>query len=74
MNHKLIIFLFIFFLSCSDKYDNKDLSIFKYNESSGVYTLDPAFSKDQATVNIANQIFNGLGTIRQQSKCYAIHF
>ena len=60
MNHKLIIFLFIFFLSCSDKYDNKDLSIFKYNESSGVYTLDPAFSKDQATVNIANQIFNGL--------------
>ena len=60
MNHKLIIFLFIFFLSCSDKYDNEDLSIFKYNESSGVYTLDPAFSKDQATVNIANQIFNGL--------------
>ena len=60
MNHKLIIFLSIFFLSCNDEYDNEDLSIFKYNESSGVYTLDPAFSKDLATVNIANQIFNGL--------------
>ena len=45
---------------CNYQYDNEDLSIFKCNESSGFYTLDPAFSKDQATVNIANQIFNGL--------------
>ena len=60
MNHKLIFLLFLIIVSCSSNFNNAHLSIFKYNESAGVYTLDPAFSKDQATVNIANQIFNGL--------------
>tara|TARA_B100002052_G_scaffold189922_1_gene173047 strand:+ start:22131 stop:23699 length:1569 start_codon:yes stop_codon:yes gene_type:complete len=60
MNLKLLFPIFLLFISCSSNFNNENLSIFKYNESSGVYTLDPAFSKDQATVNIANQIFNGL--------------
>ena len=60
MNLKLLFPIFLLFISCSSNFNNENLSIFKYNESSGIYTLDPAFSKDQATVNIANQIFNGL--------------
>ncbi len=50
----------LFFYSCRNKYSNDDLAIFKYNESSGIHTLDPAFAKDQATIWVANQLFNGL--------------
>ena len=47
------------FLSCQS--DNKEsYSIFKYNESAGVNSLDPAFAKDQASIWVANQMFNGL--------------
>ena len=49
-----------FFTACGDRYDNKDLAIFRYNESSGIATLDPAFAKDQATIWATNQLFNGL--------------
>ena len=54
-----ILFLTIFF-SCSQKQSNEHLSIFKYNESSGIHTLDPAFSKDQARNWVSGQLFNGL--------------
>jgi peptide/nickel transport system substrate-binding protein len=50
----------LFFIACGDRYDNKDLAIFRYNESSGIATLDPAFAKDQATIWATNQLFNGL--------------
>ena len=47
-------------MSCSKQYSNDDLSIFRYNESSGINTLDPAFAKDQASIWATNQLFNGL--------------
>jgi ABC-type transport system substrate-binding protein len=50
----------LFFTACSDRYDNENLAIFRYNESSGIATLDPAFAKDQATIWATNQLFNGL--------------
>ena len=53
-------FTILFFTACSNKYDNEGLSIFSYNESSGIATLDPAFAKDQATIWATNQLFNGL--------------
>ncbi len=56
MRYIFICFLFLF--SCSQSDDN--LSIFKYNEVSGISTLDPVYSKDQATTWVANQLFNGL--------------
>lgn len=40
--------------------NKEDRQFFKYNQASGVNSLDPAFSKDQATMWIDNQIFNGL--------------
>ena len=55
-----ILFLVILLTACGGKVDNEGLSIFKYNESAGIYTLDPAFAKDQATIWAGNQLFNGL--------------
>lgn len=50
----------LFLLSCAEVYDNYDLKIFKYNESAGVNTLDPAYAKDQAIIWATSQLFNGL--------------
>ena len=41
----LIIFI-VFLTSCKKKFNNDHLKIFKYNESAGIQSLDPAFSKD----------------------------
>jgi len=37
-----------------------DKKIFKYNQASGIYSLDPAFAKDQASIWATNQLYNGL--------------
>ena len=50
----------IFFCACGNEYSNENLTIFKYNESAGINTLDPVFAKDQATIWATNQLFNGL--------------
>ena len=49
-----------FLFACHSKYDNSNLSIFKYNESNGISTLDPAFSDDKATIWATSQIFSPL--------------
>ena len=35
-------------------------TVFRYNESAGITSLDPAFSRNQANIWAVNQIFNGL--------------
>ena len=61
MNFRFSFFIYIFFLfSCSSKYDNSNLKIFKYNESNGISTLDPVFAKDKATIWATSQVFNSL--------------
>ena len=60
MTRYIGFFIMIFSSSCVKTNSNADLSIFRYNESSGISTLDPAFSKDQATIWATNQLFNGL--------------
>ena len=52
--------LWSFLFACHSKYDNSNLSIFKYNESNGISTLDPAFSNDKATIWATSQIFSPL--------------
>ena len=52
--------LIFFFVSCGKEYSNENLTIFKYNETAGINTLDPVFAKDQATIWATNQLFNGL--------------
>lgn len=53
-----LIFLSLF-ASCTIP-DNSDKQIFRYNESAGISTLDPAFAKDQAIIWGCSQIYNGL--------------
>lgn len=54
------------FASCGSDSSNSsnnaanDLKIFKYNQPSALYSLDPAFAKDQASIWIAKQLFNTL--------------
>ena len=45
--------------SCSH-HDHNDKMIFRYNESAGITTLDPAFAKDQALTWACRQLYNGL--------------
>ncbi|MBK7211970.1 MAG: ABC transporter substrate-binding protein [Bacteroidales bacterium] len=35
-------------------------TVFRYNESSGITSLDPAFSRNQANIWAVNQLYNGL--------------
>ena len=57
---RIVFFVSLLFFSCSEQKNIDHLSIFKYNESSGINSLDPAFSKDQASVWATSQLFNGL--------------
>ena len=61
MNSKFGFFLcLLFLLSCGVPTQDKNLSIFRYNQASGIGSLDPTFAKDQATIWACNQLFNGL--------------
>ena len=40
--------------------DEENLSIFKYNESAGILTLDPIYAKDLPHIWACNQVFNSL--------------
>jgi oligopeptide transport system substrate-binding protein len=64
----IIIFCFPLIISCSKSeiYQNKDKKIFRYNESKGISTLDPAFAKSQVLIWPANQLYNGLVQIDNQ--------
>ncbi len=49
-------------VSCTNKTENKNSSkkVFRYNESAGISSLDPAFAKDLSNIWAVNQLFNGL--------------
>jgi len=50
----------ITFISCNHKNKNQDKAIFKYNESVGIQSLDPAFASGQAALWPCNLLYNGL--------------
>ncbi len=55
-----IIFIALF-TSCKRSFDNQGgKAVFKYNESSGITSMDPAFARSHSNIWIVNQIFNGL--------------
>ena len=55
--------------SCtSKKTDHSQKTVFRYNEASGIRTLDPAFAKGQADIWAVNQLFNGLVQLDDQLK------
>jgi peptide/nickel transport system substrate-binding protein len=55
----LLIILF-FITNCSPEKHTEELNVFRYNESRGIVSLDPAFARDQTMIWPATQLFNGL--------------
>ncbi|MFM7901996.1 MAG: ABC transporter substrate-binding protein, partial [Bacteroidota bacterium] len=57
-----IIFIGLAFsVSCTDSSQNHNgKTVFRYNEASGVSSLDPAFARGQADIWACNQLYNGL--------------
>ena len=52
---------FLFILSCNQTTDSdRAKKVFRYNESSGISSLDPAFANDQAKIWVCTHLFNGL--------------
>lgn len=58
----------ILFLGCSDSKPNESSNrkIFRYNQFTGISSLDPAFSKDQAMMWATHQIFDGLVEVNEK--------
>ena len=47
-------------LASCGQHRHEDKMIFRYNESAGIATLDPAFAKDQSIIWPCRQLYNGL--------------
>jgi len=63
MNRSALAFLLILtaLLSCSGPdQDHPGKTVFRYNESKGIATLDPAYAKSQTLIWPVHQLFNGL--------------
>ena len=59
MRRVLIIVFVLLTVACGrNRHDDKQ--IFRYNESAGIATLDPAFAKDQSVIWPCRQLYNGL--------------
>ena len=65
---KLFYALFIFsltFISCYNE-SKSGKNIFRYNESQGIASLDPAFAKNQSIMWAVHQVFNTLVEVDEQ--------
>ena len=58
----LCILIYVFVSACNsdDQQGNDDRTVFKYNDMSGVNSLDPAAARDFENILAINQLFNGL--------------
>ena len=52
--------LFFTLLASCGTHSHEDKMIFRYNESAGIATLDPAYAKDQSIIWPCRQLYNGL--------------
>ncbi|MFZ4741848.1 MAG: ABC transporter substrate-binding protein [Bacteroidales bacterium] len=72
------ILCLLLLISCNHPdYKNNTKKVFRYNESAGITSLDPAFSKDQSNIWVCNQLYNGLVQLDEQLKvqpCIASHW
>ncbi len=60
INHLFVFLLVIISFSCNEKKKHTNKTVFRYNESKGISTLDPAFAKSQVLIWPTMQLFNGL--------------
>ena len=57
----LLVGVLILLSACIDPQNvNKNKQVFRYNESSGITSLDPAFANNQANIWACNHLYNGL--------------
>jgi ABC-type transport system substrate-binding protein len=63
-----LLFSSVLFSACYHENETKNQNVFRYNESSGVVTLDPAFAKDLPHIWVCNQLFNGLVALDENMK------
>ena len=56
----LVIHTSLVLISCNSSLKSEKKSIFKYNSSTGITSLDPAFARTQENIRAVNQLFNGL--------------
>lgn len=65
----IILTLSISLFSCNSKKNNNEGKFaFRYNESKGIATLDPAFASNQSVIWPVNQLFNGLVQLDENLK------
>ena len=64
----LLLGLIGLFFACKTDQNHSDKMIFRYNESSGIATLDPAFASGQATIWPCNLLYNGLVDLNDSLK------
>lgn len=61
MKYCYILFSVLLLLSCTPReVKDEDKTIFKYNEKSGISSLDPAAATSFENIGAVNQLFNGL--------------
>ncbi len=46
--------------SCENKIEIDEKTVFRYNETKNINSLDPIFAKDLSSIKVVNQLFNGL--------------
>lgn len=56
----LFLAVILFLASCHQERAISSKKIFKYNQSSGISSLDPAYARDQANIWVVHQLYNGL--------------
>jgi peptide/nickel transport system substrate-binding protein len=68
MRYWIIIFACLPFLSgCLDSLkEDRDKTVFRYNEAANITSLDPAFARDQANIWAVHQLFNGLVQLNEK--------
>jgi peptide/nickel transport system substrate-binding protein len=64
----LIIILFLQFASCTSDQSSSKKTIFNINLDEGLSSLDPAFARNQNTLWMDNQVYNGLVQIDDSLK------
>lgn len=68
-NLKQVLFVCVILFCCSCHHKTKYYkNIFRYNESAGISTLDPAFAKNQALMWPVHQLYNTLVEINENTE------
>ena len=63
---KYFNFFLLILFSCGAPEENSDKKFFRYNESGGITSLDPASAKTVENIWAVNQIFNGLVQLNEK--------